>query len=59
MRCSKMKKPERSKSDPSKENDILSNIGKNVFLSTRYDMYGDDEESGGKSKQGRNYQSWQ
>ena len=54
-----MKKPERSKSDPSKENDILSNIGKNVFLSTRYDMYGDDEESGGKSKQGRNYQSWQ
>ena len=25
----------------------------------RYDMFGDDEESGGKSKQGRNYQSWQ
>ena len=34
-------------------------LAKNVFLSTRYDMYGDDEESGGKSKQGRNYQSWQ
>ena len=30
-----------------------------MYFAARYDMYGDDEESGGKSKQGRNYQSWQ
>ena len=42
-----------------KEENVFKLNDLKIMIMFRYDMFGDDEDNGGKSKQGRNYQSWQ